>query len=104
MLFNLENALDCFDIIFGLLCYLLFFLSLALFQTLDTLIKWKWDPVFRMFVLFRILDCVQSAESSIPNCDVPLLDPFRYYFFFVSGSWSRRIFSEFKFMVFGSTG
>jgi hypothetical protein len=34
-----------------------------------------------MFVFFRILDCVQSAESSIPSCDVPLLEPFQYYFF-----------------------
>jgi len=77
---------------------------LALSQRLDTLIKWIGDPVLRMFVLFRVLDCVQNAESSIPSCDVPLLDPFWYYiFFFVSSSWSCRIFSESKFMLVGFT-
>lgn len=98
MLFNLENFLGCFDIIFRLLYYLLFEQTAVSFKLVPflssskelrkfffsvwhylrhwSLIKWKGDPVFRMFVLFRIPDCVQSAESSIPNCDVPLLDPF----------------------------
>jgi len=47
-----------------------------------------------MFVLFGMLDCVQSAESSIPNCDLPLVDPFWYYIF-SSSSWSCRIFGEY---------